>query len=370
MAKNAIFIAATGQHVGKTTTCLGIYSGLTKKFPSVGFIKPVGQQHVSVEESFRVDKDVVLFKEHFHIKENYTDMSPVIFPSGFTRDCLDGKVQTEDLENKIISSYQTISSTKNYVLVEGTGHLGVGTIVGLNNAQVAKLLNLDVVIVAPGGIGSSFDELALNINMCKLHNVNVRGVILNRVKDEKRKTVQTYITKALQRWNIPLIGCIPYNQFLSAPSMEDFENLFKSPIVSGEKHRYRHFLNTLLATSSVERYREKKVPNQLVITHATRKDIIFAAFEKHRPPHEKSNPIDLEGGMILTGKVSPSESIIDAAQKIDLPVIYAPVNSYQAMQMITHHIGKIRNEDTRKVEKAIHLVEEHIDFDLLCNQPS
>lgn len=59
--KRAIFVAATAQHVGKTTTCLGIVSGLQKRFQRVGFIKPVGQQHVPVDSSLSVDKDVVLF---------------------------------------------------------------------------------------------------------------------------------------------------------------------------------------------------------------------------------------------------------------------------------------------------------------------
>ncbi len=67
---HSIFIAATGQNVGKTTLCLGIMAALHKHFPSVGFIKPVGQQHVLVENNLTVDKDVVLFKNYFHPKRD------------------------------------------------------------------------------------------------------------------------------------------------------------------------------------------------------------------------------------------------------------------------------------------------------------
>jgi AAA domain len=67
-----IFIAATRQHVGKTTVSLAMMSGLKKRFDKVGFIKPVGQQHVKVrsenqDAELRVDKDVCLVKEHFHL---------------------------------------------------------------------------------------------------------------------------------------------------------------------------------------------------------------------------------------------------------------------------------------------------------------
>ena len=71
-----IFVAATRQHVGKTTTSLALISGLQKRFGKVGFIKPVGQQHVEVKsgkgdnnETLRVDKDVCLVKEHFHLDQ-------------------------------------------------------------------------------------------------------------------------------------------------------------------------------------------------------------------------------------------------------------------------------------------------------------
>ena len=42
----AIFVAATRQHVGKTSSCLGIVNGMKQRLPGggCGFIKPVGQQ--------------------------------------------------------------------------------------------------------------------------------------------------------------------------------------------------------------------------------------------------------------------------------------------------------------------------------------
>lgn len=40
-AKN-VFVAATGQNVGKTTNCLGLFDRLRSRDFHVGFIKPVG----------------------------------------------------------------------------------------------------------------------------------------------------------------------------------------------------------------------------------------------------------------------------------------------------------------------------------------
>lgn len=365
MAKG-VFIAATGQHVGKTTICLGIIAGLKKRFQRVGFIKPVGQLHVTLENKLNVDKDVVLFKECFHLETRYTDMSPVLFPSGFTRDFLDNKVSQEEIQQKILTSFSQILKENDYIIAEGTGHIGVGSIVNMNNAAVAAALGLEVVIIASGGLGSAFDELALNRMMCESYGVKIRGVILNRVLDNKREMVLEYFPKALKRWGIPLLGCVPYNAFLSLPSMRDFENLFNAPLISGEEHHYRHFQNTRLVDTSVRIYRhEPGMPNQLIITPATREDIILATLAKYWNAIASPEEIDLEGGMILTGRSAPRPIILDKIRRTNIPCLYAPVSSYKAMQMITSFTAKIQQEDTHKIQKAIDLVEPHIDFDLL-----
>ena len=56
MSARPIFVAATRQHVGKTTVSLAILSGLQKRFGKVGFIKPVGQQHIAVNDGGRPQK--------------------------------------------------------------------------------------------------------------------------------------------------------------------------------------------------------------------------------------------------------------------------------------------------------------------------
>lgn len=360
---NSVFIAATGQNVGKTTVCLGILAGLLKRFKTVGFIKPVGQQHVTIDSNIKVDKDVVLFKERFKLPSDWQDMSPVIVPGGFTRDYLDGKVTEKSMHEKIVQAFDRIYNANAYTVVEGTGHVGVGSIIDMNNAKVAANLGLDMVLIGSGGLGSTIDELSLNLAMCREYGVKMRGVILNRVYDDKRVMILEYIEKALQKYGIPLIGCIPYNDFLSNPTMRDFENLFDTNLISGEKHHYRHFQNIRLVAGSLHYYVNDMIPNELVITPASREDIARATLKKHKEFAAKGE--DFRGGLILTGRHRPSVEFLREIKEVDIPVIYAPMCSYDAMKMITHHTAKIRIEDVPKVEQAIRLVEENIDFEKL-----
>ena len=118
----------------------------------MGFLKPVGQQHVEVEDgqhnTLRVDKDVALMREHFKLEHiDYRYMSPVIIPSGYTKRYVDGEITLQGQKDDVETAMEHIASNSDVTLIEGTGHCAVGSIVGLNNARVASLLGADMVLV-------------------------------------------------------------------------------------------------------------------------------------------------------------------------------------------------------------------------------
>lgn len=190
-----IYVAATKQHVGKTSVSLALVSHFTKRFgpENVGYMKAVGQQCQRVWEDAQdeelargekghyvtIDKDVKLIRDHFRLKHlKFADMSPVLIPRGYTKSYLDGEIDHQSQMADIRRAYLNIvRSTTNYdrqgvkssssiTICEGTGHAGVGSVVGAGNARVAAELGADVVLVANGGLGKAFDELELNRSLC------------------------------------------------------------------------------------------------------------------------------------------------------------------------------------------------------------
>ena len=211
--QHPIFVAATRQHVGKTTVSLALMSGLQKRFDKVGFVKPVGQQHVPVHSEnqnsiIEVDKDVCLVKEHFHLDHiDYEHMSPVIVPKGYTKKFVDGEISSSQQLLQVQQAVANVTDRSDVVLCEGTGHCAVGSIVSLNNAKCASMIGADMVLVANGGLGSAFDELELNRILCQQYNVRVAGVIINKVIPDRYEQTKHYMAKAMeQAWGIPLLG--------------------------------------------------------------------------------------------------------------------------------------------------------------------
>src|SRR5213596_2771463 len=213
-----IFIAATRQNDGKTTTSLGLIAALQQKYPRVGYIKPVGQRFVEIEEQ-KIDEDTVLMDSVYRLNCPLLDMSPIAVEPDFTRKYLQSS-NREALVKRIEKAFDRVAWEKDFVLCEGSGHAGVGSVFDLSNAQVASILKAKVVIVSRGGIGKPIDEVALNLALFEKENVEVIGVILNKVIVDKVDYVTEFVRRGLKRKGLDLLGVIPHQSMLSNPSVE------------------------------------------------------------------------------------------------------------------------------------------------------
>src|SRR5882757_4256516 len=170
-----IFVAATEQNAGKTTTSLGLFSALQKTRGRIGFIKPVGQRFVEVD-GVRIDEDSVLIDQTYSVHTPLEAMSPIAVEPDFTRRYIEHQ-NNEFLSHRIQNSFDRAAWEKEFVIIEGTGHAGVGSVFDLSNARVAKLLHSKVILVTKGGIGKPIDEVALNKALFDQEGVELVGVI-------------------------------------------------------------------------------------------------------------------------------------------------------------------------------------------------
>lgn len=355
----SFFIASTGQNIGKTTLCLGLLAALRKRGLEIAYMKPVGQEQEETKNGLFVDKDVLLIKEHFGLKDPYEAMSPVLIPPGFTKSFLEGSIHTQDLYQKIVSAYKELSSHHKTVIVEGTGHVGVGSLLSLSNAEVASALRLPIILIASGGVGSAFDELSLNKALCDLHGAKILGIVLNRVREEKREMVTHFMSKALKRWDIPLLGSLPLDSLLTSPSLQDIASLIGGEFIACKERSLKHFAEIRLAAAPVEIYRERIQRGQLIITPAGREEIVLATITKSL----ESPALGL--ALILTGDLFPRNFLIEELQKAQIPTLYTPLPSDQVLEKISAFTAKIQKEDQEKIQEAIDVVDRHIDFSRL-----
>ena len=125
-SERRLFVAATSQNDGKTTCTLGFLDAYRKRAKSVGFIKPVGQRYVLVDGQ-TIDEDTVLVQQACSLRCPLKDMSPVAIERNFTRRFLDDPAGiTPRLIHSIESSFAIAAKDNDLVVIEGTGHAGLG----------------------------------------------------------------------------------------------------------------------------------------------------------------------------------------------------------------------------------------------------
>ena len=105
---------------------------------------------------------------------------------------------TKDYEKSIHNSLNYLSNKK-IIIAEGTGHPGVGSVIGLSNARVANLLNAKILYLVGGGIGRTLDELEVDLSYFSHNQNKVVGVLFNKVIPKKLDSMKSILDE-----NVPI----------------------------------------------------------------------------------------------------------------------------------------------------------------------
>lgn len=349
-----VFIAATRQNDGKTTNSLGLLAALQRRFGRVGYIKPVGQRFVEIDAE-KIDEDSVLMDRVFRLNCPLVDMSPIAVEPDFTRRYL-VSANLDGLIRRIHKAFDRVAWEKEFVLCEGTGHAGVGSVFDLSNASVARLLGAKVVIVTRGGIGLPIDEVSLNLALFESEGVEVIGVILNKVLPEKLDYITEFADKGLRRKGLKLLGVVPHQPMLSSPTMGLIrEELGARPI--NDSVRIHNIVNrVVIGAMGAPRGAKLFGPGVLLITPGDREDMLNAAADYL----ESGGPL---AGIILSDDITPSASMLRKARSLPCPVLVASDDSYQVANEVHDLTVKIRPGDTEKIRLVQELIARHVKLD-------
>jgi len=358
-----IFIAATRMNDGKTTTSLALFAALRSFSDKVGFIKPVGQRFVDVD-GHKIDEDSVLLNQIFDVSVPIQAMSPIAVHPAFTRDFLEKPdLSHAGLIDNMCRAFDRAAFEKDYIIIEGTGHAGVGSVFNLSNADVAKRLNAKVIIVAKGGIGRPIDEIALNKALFEQAGVDVIGAIINKVDPDKTETVDKYCRIGLQRMGIPLLGCIPVENRLTAPNLNQIVGEVQGRWLNGAEYggteRIKKVIIGAMAAKGLVDY---LAPGVLIITPGDREDIILAAIAAEGIAGSK-----VLSGIILTRNVLPHPKLMDMISKTNIPVVICSEESYNVASKINNMTVKTQPGDHDKIPIIKNLIIDHIDLDVIRN---
>lgn len=355
-----IFIAATDQHCGKTTTSLSLLHLARKKYNRVGFIKPFGPKRTDYLGKF-VDVDAALIAHVYGMEDQLELMSPVVLDSHTTREVLEGKSAPQQYLEQICHATAALEKQCDFLIIEGAGHTGVGSVMGLNNAQLARQLDAPVLMVAGGGVGNVIDAIELNLALFRENSAEVRMILPNKLLKSKREATLQYLQLAFKDTAIQVVGGFNYSPILANPTLKYVTDLLQLELQADREQASRIIHHVQLGAASTQRVVDLLRESTLVIVPSSRDEVLVMLSTLYHLP-EFRNKI---AGLIINGLVPLAEIVQRVLDDAKIPYMRTTGTMAEIYTTIQEDVAKIGAEDAEKIALVQQLAESDLDFELI-----
>lgn len=355
-----IFIAATGQNSGKTTTSLSLMYMARKKYARVGFIKPLGPKP-ALFKGVLADKDAILMAEVFGLEKDLHLMSPLVLQPGHTQQVLDGTLSGGAMQAQMMAAIAELDRKNDFLIIEGAGHTGVGSVIGFSNARTAALAKAPVLMITGGGIGNVVDAVYMNMALFRQEGVDVRAIMANKLIPEKRDKVLRYLKKAFHNEAFQVLGGFNYQPILANPTLRRISQVLGQEMHGDQSAASRIVHHVQIGAAATQRVTELLQENSLLIVTSSRDELLVTLANIYQIPEYQSKLV----GLVIPG-VAPISAI---TQKIldrsCIPYIRTSQTTGGVFVTITEDVSKLNAEDKEKIDLVTTLAGKRFDFDVL-----
>ncbi len=211
---SGVFISGTDTGVGKTLVVCGLAALLKKRGYKVGVMKPA--------ETGCKEKNGKLFPDDaFHLQQASGCDDPLerICPYRLwlplAPSVAAAKERVKIDISLIVNLYDEISSAHDITLVEGAGGLLVPLLPRYTYADLARAMELPLLVVAANRLGA-INHLLLTLEHASCRGLNVLGYALNQVTSDSSLAAETNPAALPSLTTVPCLGEIPYIEGLEA----------------------------------------------------------------------------------------------------------------------------------------------------------
>jgi BioD-like phosphotransacetylase family protein len=233
-----------------------------------------------------------------------------------------------------------------FLIIEGAGHGGVGSVVGVNNARIAAELNAPVLLVTGGGIGNVIDSVELNLALYQREKANVRIVMANKLVADKRENTLLYLQKAFNGSGMMITSAFDYLPTLADPTLLHVSELLDLPLYGSTTERSRLCHNIQMGAASSQRVIDNLEDSTLLVVTSSRDELLVTTSALHHIPEYKKKL----SGLVIGGHVPVSaitQRIIDDS---NIPYIRVEETSSEVFHQLREHVSKIGPEDREKID--------------------
>lgn len=146
------FVTGTDTGVGKTTFAVALIYALQQRGLRVAAMKPVAAGGALIEGGL-LNEDVLALSAAANVKADVQSMNPYAFASPIAPHIAAAQVNVEIELEKILAAYAALSTQADAVVVEGAGGFRVPLGAQLDTADLARVLDLPIILVVGMRLG-------------------------------------------------------------------------------------------------------------------------------------------------------------------------------------------------------------------------
>ncbi|NOY12497.1 MAG: AAA family ATPase [Deltaproteobacteria bacterium] len=355
-----IFIAATGMNSGKTTTSLSLMHMARKKYDRVGFVKPIGPKPARFDGQV-ADKDAILIARMFGLERDLPLMSPFVLQPGDTRRIMDGELSREKVAQQMLDAIAELDAKNDFLIIEGAGHTGVGTVLGCNNARIARETDSPVLMVTGGGLGNVVDAAMMNLALFQKERAEVKAILVNKIIPEKRERTLNYLEMAFEPEGLQVIGGFNYQPILANPTLRRIANVLGIKLHATEAQAQRIVHKVQIGAASAQRVAELLQESTLVIVNSSRDELLMTIATLYQVDEYHKNI----AGIVIPGIGEISHITQRIIENSGVPYMRAGRTSSTVFEILRDDVSKLTVEDTHKLRLITDLAEKRFDFDAI-----
>lgn len=355
-----IFVAATGQDCGKTTTSLSLIHLARKKYRRVGFVKPFGPKLIDYKGR-QVDMDAALISHIYDMDDDLEYMSPVVVQKETTRKFLDGEISREELYTPLDAAIAALEAKCDFLIIEGAGHAGVGAVVGLSNAEVAARYDAPVLLVTGGGVGHVIDSVHLNLALFREAGADVRMLVPNKLIPAKRAATLGYLEKAFADQPFEVLGGFNYSPILADPTLRHIARLLGLQLQATDEQSLRIAHHLQMGAAATQRVVDLLQPSTLLVVTSSRDELLVMLASLYHMPEFKSKI----AGLVIPGLAPVADIVQRILNDAGIPYMRTTATTAEVFSTIREDVSKIGPEDREKISLVQHLAESELCFDTI-----
>jgi len=352
-----LYIVGTQRDVGKTTFCIGLISALRDRGFSVGYTKPLGQRVSSVAGQ-PVHDDALVVSQAMSMDPQSASMAVALTRGRVEREIYD--LNVPELAGKVAEVCRRLRLEHDVVIVEGMGHVAMGSCIMLSAADVSRILGAQALLISGGGIGRAIDDISLCATFLNARGADLLGAVVNKVWPEKYRRVREATTKGLDNLGIRCFGTVPFEETLASPTVGQVAQKLNGEVLCGNKALGNRVGNTIVAAMEAHHMVSYLKDRALVITPGDRSDNLLAVISTHTLAAASPPPVS---GVVLTGGFRPGGIVMSLMGDSGLPAILCREDTYTLAARLREVTFKITPEDKERIGAAMCLVNEYVDVD-------